>query len=93
MVDGEHSKLLKQAARVSSVDLLCHRDIWEFITAHAGRHQHFRVPPQGADAGAERIRAAVSGRSLIALLIMISLHAVQIQEIDAETVRRSQSML
>ncbi|MCX4451560.1 hypothetical protein [Streptomyces sp. NBC_01789] len=74
VVDEEHSKLLKQAARVSSVDLLCHRDIWEFVTAHAGRHQHFRVPPQVADEGAERIRAAVSGRSLIALLI--SLHAV-----------------
>ncbi|MFG2569177.1 hypothetical protein ACGFR6_27590 [Streptomyces sp. NPDC048567] len=75
VVDKEHSELLKQAARVSSVDLLCHRDIWEFITAQAGRHQHFRVPPQVADEGAERIRAAVSGRSLIALLI--SLHAVE----------------
>ncbi|MFF5338493.1 hypothetical protein [Streptomyces sp. NPDC013181] len=75
VVDKEHSELLKRAARVSSVDLLCHRDIWEFITAQAGRHQHFRVPPQVADEGAERIRAAVSGRSLIALLI--SLHAVE----------------
>ncbi|WP_330242603.1 hypothetical protein [Streptomyces sp. NBC_00525] len=75
VVDKEHSELLKRAARVSSVDLLCHRDIWEFVTAQAGRHPHFRVPPQVADEGAERIRAAVSGRSLIALLI--SLHAVE----------------
>ncbi|MGW0669834.1 hypothetical protein [Streptomyces sp. NPDC002746] len=74
VIEEDHSGLLKQAARVSSVDLLCHRDIWEFITAQAGRHQHFRVPPQVADEGAERIRAAVSGRSLIALLI--SLHTV-----------------
>lgn len=71
----EHSELLQQAARVSSVDLLCHRDVWEFITAQAGRHQHFRVPPQVTAEGDERIRAAVSGRSLIALLI--SLHAVK----------------
>lgn len=73
-VSEEHSELLKQAARVSSVDLLCHRDVWEFITAGVGRHPHFRVPPQVADEGGERIRAALSGRSLIALLI--SLHAV-----------------
>ncbi|WP_331762241.1 hypothetical protein OG524_36440 (plasmid) [Streptomyces sp. NBC_01520] len=74
-VSKEHSELLQQAARVSSVDLLCHRDVWEFITAQAGRHQHFRVPPQVTAEGDERIRAAVSGRSLIALLI--SLHAVR----------------
>lgn len=73
-VSEEHRELLKQAARVSSVDLLCHRDVWEFITAEAGRHPHFRVPPQVADEGGERVRAALSGRSLIALLI--SLHAV-----------------
>ncbi|WP_329169382.1 hypothetical protein OG709_35655 (plasmid) [Streptomyces sp. NBC_01267] len=73
-VNAEHSELLKQAARVSSIDLLCHRDVWEFITVQAGRHPHFRVPPQVTDEGHERIRAALSGRSLIAMLI--SLHAV-----------------
>ncbi|MGP3991597.1 hypothetical protein [Streptomyces sp. 3N207] len=74
-VSAEHSALLKTAARVSSASLLCHRDTWEFITAHAGRHPHFRVPPQVADEGDERIRAALSGRSLIALLI--SLHSIK----------------
>ncbi|MGA4846669.1 hypothetical protein ACOBQB_10525 [Streptomyces sp. G5(2025)] len=74
-VSQEHSTLLKTAARVSSASLLSHRDIWEFITAHAGRHPHFRVPPQVADEGDERIRAALSGRSLIALLI--SLHSIK----------------
>ncbi|MEW1869662.1 hypothetical protein AB0420_16260 [Streptomyces caelestis] len=73
-VSEKHSTLLKAAARVSSASLLCHRDIWEFITAHAGRHPHFRVPPQVVDEGDERIRAALSGRSLIALLI--SLHSI-----------------
>ncbi len=74
-VSEEHSTLLRTAARVSSASLLCHRDLWEFITAHAGRHPHFRVPPQVADEGDERIRAALSGRSLIALLI--SLHSIR----------------
>ncbi|MEU3954051.1 hypothetical protein AB0F45_17290 [Streptomyces achromogenes] len=74
-VSPEHRNLLKTAARVSSASLLCHRDIWEFVTAHAGRHPHFRVPPQVAGEGEERIRAALSGRSLIALLI--SLHSVK----------------
>ncbi|CAK7288448.1 hypothetical protein [Streptomyces misionensis] len=74
-VSSDHKELLKTAARVSSASLLCHRDIWEFITAHTGRHPHFRVPPQVAGEGEERIRAAVSGRSLIALLI--SLHSIK----------------
>ncbi|GHE11021.1 hypothetical protein [Streptomyces alanosinicus] len=74
-VSAEHSALLKTAARVSSAGLQCHRDIWEFITAHAGRHTHFRVPPQVTDEGDARIHAALSGRSLIALLI--SLHSIE----------------
>ncbi|WJY35833.1 hypothetical protein QT196_00240 [Streptomyces sp. P9-2B-2] len=78
----EHSALLKTAARASSASLLCHRDIWEFITAHAGRHPHFRVPPQVAAEGDERIRAALSGRSLIALLI--SLHSLERTAADGD---------
>ncbi|MGW2415839.1 hypothetical protein ACWCV5_27175 [Streptomyces tubercidicus] len=78
----EHGALLKMAARVSSASLLCHRDIWEFITAHAGRHPHFRVPPQVAAEGDERIRAALSGRSLIALLI--SLHSLKHTAADGD---------
>lgn len=78
----EHGALLKTAARVSSASLLCHRDIWEFITAHAGRHPHFRVPPQVAAEGGERIRAALSGRSLIALLI--SLHSLKRTAADGD---------
>ncbi|MFD8823862.1 hypothetical protein ACFV1C_16060 [Streptomyces sp. NPDC059605] len=41
--------------------------MWEFLTAHAGRQQHFRAPAQVLDKGEERVRAALSGRSLIAL--------------------------
>jgi hypothetical protein len=81
-VSAEHSALLRTAARVSSASLLCHRDIWEFVTAHAGRHPHFRVPPQVADEGDQRVRAALSGRSLIALLI--SLHSTQCTASDGD---------
>ncbi|MFD8131455.1 hypothetical protein [Streptomyces mirabilis] len=50
-VTKDHSALLQQAARVSSAILICHRDMWEFITAHAGRRPHFRIPPQITDHG------------------------------------------
>ncbi|MFE5514151.1 hypothetical protein ACFQ9J_26820 [Streptomyces sp. NPDC056529] len=80
--DQEHTELLRTAARVSSALLLCHRDIWEFLTAHAGRHPHFRVPPHVNGEKDERIRAAVSGRSLIALLI--SLHAIRHTSLDGD---------
>ncbi|MFF4138643.1 hypothetical protein ACFY1B_46075 [Streptomyces mirabilis] len=40
-VAKDHSALLQRAARVSSAILVCHRDMWEFITAHTGRHPHF----------------------------------------------------
>ncbi|MFE7428083.1 hypothetical protein [Streptomyces sp. NPDC057545] len=67
----EHDALLREAARASSATVLCHRDAWEFITAHAGRQPHFRVPAQVPGQGEKRVRAALSGRSLIALLIAL----------------------
>ncbi|MFE7569890.1 hypothetical protein ACFU76_23465 [Streptomyces sp. NPDC057539] len=70
-VTEEHGELLKRAARVSSASLVCHRDTWEFITGQAGRHSHFRMPPRITDRGDDRIAAALSGRSLIAVLISL----------------------
>ncbi|MEV7711209.1 hypothetical protein [Streptomyces sp. NPDC088270] len=81
-VTEEHSALLREAARVSSATVLCHRDAWEFLTAHAGRQPHFRVPAQVLDKGEERVRAALSGRSLIALLI--ALHSVRETAIEGD---------
>ncbi|MFE7424787.1 hypothetical protein [Streptomyces sp. NPDC057545] len=43
-VTEAHRALLREAARVLSATVLCHRDAWEFITAHAGRRPHFRAP-------------------------------------------------
>lgn len=70
-VPAEHTALLGRAARISSAELLCHRDLWEFLTAQAGRHPHFRLPPELTDQGRQRIAAAISGRSLIAVLITL----------------------
>lgn len=37
-VTEDHSILLQQAARISSAVLVCHRDMWDFVAANAGRH-------------------------------------------------------
>ncbi|MFC7924622.1 hypothetical protein [Streptomyces cinereoruber] len=79
-VSEEHTDLLKTAARISSADLRCHRDTWEFLTTLAAGHPHFRVPPRVTDEADERVFAPLSGRSLIALLI--SLHTVTSSDSD-----------
>ncbi|WP_371621494.1 hypothetical protein OG245_00195 [Streptomyces sp. NBC_01116] len=70
--DPEHSKVLTQAAGISSAVMVCHRDLWELLSGWAGGHPHFRMPPQIADQGENRIAANISGRSLIAVLISLS---------------------
>lgn len=70
--DPEHGKVLTQAAGISSAVLVCHRDLWELLSGWAGGHPHFRMPPQIADQGENRIAANISGRSLIAVLISLS---------------------
>ncbi|MER5312619.1 hypothetical protein ABT034_33120 [Streptomyces sp. NPDC002773] len=70
-VSKEHTTLLRAAARISSADLRCHRDTWEFLTTRTAGHPHFRVPPRVTDEADERVFAPLSGRSLIALLISL----------------------
>ncbi|WP_406407278.1 hypothetical protein OG923_03545 [Streptomyces halstedii] len=72
VADPEHSRVLTQAAGISSAVLVCHRDLWELLSGWAGGHPHFRMPPQIADRGENRIAADISGRSLIAVLISLS---------------------
>jgi hypothetical protein len=67
----EHHRLLRRAAQVSHAQLVCHRDSWEFLVGQAGRHSHFRMPAQLVDHGEGRVAAALSGRSLIAVLISL----------------------
>lgn len=67
-----HGVLLLKAAGVASVELIAHRDTWEWLAALAAGHSHFRTPPSVEDIkdGREgRVQTVLSGRSLIALLI------------------------
>ncbi|MEV5620190.1 hypothetical protein [Streptomyces bacillaris] len=66
-----HGVLLMKAAGVASVDLIAHRDTWEWLTALAVDHDHFRTPPSVEDVKEGRVQTVLSGRSLIALLIKL----------------------
>ncbi|MEW9515006.1 hypothetical protein [Streptomyces bacillaris] len=66
-----HGVLLLKAAGVASVDLVAHRDTWEWLAALAVDHDHFRTPPSVEDVKEGRIQTVLSGRSLIALLIKL----------------------
>ncbi|MEU2069970.1 hypothetical protein [Streptomyces anulatus] len=50
-----HGVLLLKAAGVASVDLVAHRDTWEWLTALAVDHDHFRTPPSVEDVKEGRV--------------------------------------
>lgn len=56
---------------MASVDLIAHRDTWEWLTALAVDHDHFRTPPSVEDVKEGRVQTVLSGRSLIGLLIKL----------------------
>ncbi|NLU67763.1 hypothetical protein [Streptomyces sp. HNM0574] len=64
----EYRALLLRAAGISSGAVICHRDTWDFLVARASGHAHFRPPREVTDHGQGRVRAVLSGRSLIAAL-------------------------
>ncbi|MEU4259396.1 hypothetical protein AB0B42_27915 [Streptomyces fradiae] len=66
-----HGVLLLKAAGVATVELLAHRDTWEWLAALAADHDHFRTPPAVEDVKEGRVRTVLSGRSLIAVLIKL----------------------
>ncbi|WP_405416317.1 hypothetical protein [Streptomyces rubiginosohelvolus] len=66
-----HGVLLLKAAEVASVDLVAHRDTWEWLTALAVDHDHFRTPPSVEDVKEGRVQTVLSGRSIIGLLIKL----------------------
>ncbi|WP_374984208.1 hypothetical protein [Streptomyces fradiae] len=66
-----HGVLLLRAAGIASAELLTHRDTWEWLAALAADHDHFRTPPAVEDVKEGRVRAVLSGRSLIAVLIKL----------------------
>ncbi|MGW4221514.1 hypothetical protein ACWEJZ_31420 [Streptomyces bacillaris] len=79
-----HGVLLLKAAGVAAVDLIAHRDTWEWLTALAVDHDHFRTPPSVEDVKEGRVQTVLSGRSLIGLLIKLwdTRHAATLLEAD-----------
>ncbi|MFF8414499.1 hypothetical protein [Streptomyces omiyaensis] len=64
-----HGVLLLRAAGVASVEVVAHRDTWEWLAGLATDHAHFHAPPAVEDIKDGRVQTVLSGRSLIALLI------------------------
>ncbi|MFE2559689.1 hypothetical protein ACFXGT_27405 [Streptomyces sp. NPDC059352] len=64
-----HGVLLLLAAGVASVEVVAHRDTWEWLSGLATGHGHFHTPPAVEDIKDGRVQTVLSGRSLIALLI------------------------
>ncbi|WP_030673209.1 hypothetical protein [Streptomyces rimosus] len=69
--DIDHGVLLLKAAKAGTVALVCHREAWEFFAACAAGNEHFRGAWELADEGNGRVRAVLSGRSLIGALISL----------------------
>ncbi|NJQ01729.1 hypothetical protein [Streptomyces zingiberis] len=85
-VSKAHSSLMRQAARVSSAELVLHRDMWDFLTAQAGNHAHFQAPMQISGDEGERVGTTLSGRSLTAVLASLyrTIHTAEPGEGDQE---------
>ncbi|MFB7494718.1 hypothetical protein ACFC09_08425 [Streptomyces sp. NPDC056161] len=66
-----HRALLLQAAGIARVNVVCHRDAWDFITQRATGHEHFGITPTVTDQTDGLVRVTLSGRSLIGMLITL----------------------
>ncbi|WP_445528104.1 hypothetical protein [Streptomyces cyslabdanicus] len=65
----KHDYVLNLAATAGTVNLVCHRDLWDFIQEQAADIPHFRPPAAPAEEGHDRVRITLSGRSIIGVLI------------------------
>lgn len=66
--DVDHGVLLLKAAQTGPVALICHREVWEFLAACAAGEEHFCFAYELTDEGDGRVRAMLSGRSVIGAL-------------------------
>ncbi|WP_157851485.1 hypothetical protein [Streptomyces monomycini] len=69
--DVDHGVLLLKAAQAGSLALICHREVWEFLAVCAADEEHFRFAYELTDEGDGRVRAMLSGRSVIGALIAL----------------------
>ncbi|MER6841380.1 hypothetical protein [Streptomyces platensis] len=68
---SDHGALLLTAAVTGRVALICHREAWDFLADCASENEHFCKTTEVCDEGEGRIRAVLSGRSVIGLLIAL----------------------
>ncbi|MDW6059265.1 hypothetical protein SAZ11_16155 [Streptomyces sp. FXJ1.4098] len=73
---ASHRALLLHAAGVARVNVVCHRDAWDFIARRAAGHEHFGTTPTVTDHTDGLVRVTLSGRSLIGMLI--TLHTTEV---------------
>lgn len=66
---ARHDNVLRSAATVGTAEITCHRELWEFIQQRADDTPHFRAPAALVEEGGDRVRATLSGRSVIGILI------------------------
>ncbi|WP_445520483.1 hypothetical protein [Streptomyces sp. NEAU-174] len=67
--DGQkHRDHLNQAASISSAEITCHRDMWNFLVKHAVNGDLFRLPGKTTEQADGRISVHTSGPTLTAAL-------------------------
>ncbi|MGK3107946.1 hypothetical protein [Streptomyces sp. WAC05858] len=67
--DGQkHREHLNRAASISSAEITCHRDMWNFLVKHAVNGDLFRLPGKTTEQADGRISIHASGPTLTAAL-------------------------
>lgn len=67
--DGQkHREHLNRAASISSAEITCHRDMWNFLVKHAVNGDLFRLPGKVTEQADGRISVHASGPTLTAAL-------------------------
>ncbi|WP_458089398.1 hypothetical protein [Streptomyces malaysiensis] len=64
----KHHEHLNQAASISSAEITCHRDMWNFLVKHAVNGDLFRLPGKTTEQADGRISVHTSGPTLTAAL-------------------------
>ncbi|MFE9064885.1 hypothetical protein [Streptomyces violaceusniger] len=64
----KHREHLNRAASISSAEITCHRDMWNFLVKHAVNGDLFRLPGKTTEQADGRISVHASGPTLTAAL-------------------------
>ncbi|MFD8864320.1 hypothetical protein ACFV1F_08005 [Streptomyces sp. NPDC059590] len=66
--DEKHRDHLDRAASISSAEITCHRDMWNFLVKHAVNGDLFRPPGKATEQADGRVSVHASGPTLTAAL-------------------------